>query len=80
MNCGSILVKRKLGTNRTSRAMVSDAFVGRMLQLQRFVNGEESQLISSVQDAWFTMALVQATYISSASPMTPVATLSDLST
>jgi len=51
-----------------------------MLQLQRFVNGEESQLISSVQDAWFIMALVQATYVSSASPMTPVATLPDLST
>ena len=57
-----------------------DAFVGRMLQLQRFVNGEESQLISSVQDAWFTMALVEAAYVSSASPMTPVATPPDLST
>ena len=51
-----------------------DAFVSRMLQLQRFVNGEESQLISSVQDAWYTMALVEAAYVSSASPMTPVAT------
>lgn len=51
-----------------------DAFVGRMLQLQRFVCGEEKELISSAQDAWYTMALVEAAYISSASPMTPIAT------
>ena len=49
-----------------------DAFVARMLQLQRFVSGEESQLISSVQDAWHTMALVEAAYVSSAAPMTSV--------
>ena len=49
-----------------------DAFVARMLQMQRFANGEESQLISSVQDAWHTMALVEAAYTSSAAPMTPI--------
>lgn len=49
-----------------------DAFVARMLQLQRFANGEETHLISSVQDAWQTMALVEAAYTSSAAPMTPI--------
>ena len=49
-----------------------DAFAARMLQLQRFVSGEESQLISSVEDAWHTMALVEAAYTSSATPMTPI--------
>jgi len=55
-----------------------DAFAGRMLQLQRFVNNEESQLLSSVQDAWYTMALVEAAYISSAAPATPIASLPDI--
>ena len=54
-----------------------DAFVARMLQLQRYVSGEETQLISSVQDAWHTMALVEAAYISSASPMTAIPSLPD---
>ena len=49
-----------------------DAFVARMLQLQRYASGEESQLISSVHDAWHTMALVEAAYTSSAAPMTPI--------
>ena len=49
-----------------------DAFVARMLQLQRFISGEETQLISSVQDAWHTMALVEAAYTSNATPMTPI--------
>lgn len=52
-----------------------DAFASRMSQLQRFVTGEESTLISSVEDAWQTMALVEAAYISSASPATPIAEL-----
>jgi len=51
-----------------------DAFVGRMLQLQRFVNGEESRLVSAVEDAWYTMALVEAAYESSAAPATSIAT------
>ena len=49
-----------------------DAFVGRMANLQRFVSGEDSHLVSSVEDAWSTMALVEAAYTSSASPATPV--------
>lgn len=49
-----------------------DAFSSRMSQLQRFVTGEEDVLISNVEDAWTTMALVEAAYESSASPATPL--------
>ena len=49
-----------------------DAFTGKMLQLQRYIAGEEPTLVSSVEDAWHTMALVEAAYVSSAAPMTPI--------
>jgi predicted dehydrogenase len=49
-----------------------DAFVGRMANLQRFAAGEDAELVSSVEDAWNTMALVEAAYRSSASPATPL--------
>lgn len=49
-----------------------DAFVGRMANLQRFTAGEDDELVSSVEDAWNTMALVEAAYTSSASPTTPL--------
>jgi predicted dehydrogenase len=44
-----------------------------MSQLQRFVTGEDKELISSVEDAWHTMALVEAAYQSSAKPATALA-------
>lgn len=47
-----------------------DAFVGRMANLQRFASGEDAELVSSVEDAWNTMALVEAAYKSSAAPAT----------
>ena len=47
-----------------------DAFVGRMANLQRFAAGEDPTLIASVEDAWSTMALVEAMYRSSAAPAT----------
>ncbi len=50
-----------------------DAFVGRMANLQRFVAGEDEALISSVEDGWLTMALVEAAYQSSGAPATPIA-------
>ncbi|MFB2549944.1 Gfo/Idh/MocA family protein [Ensifer soli] len=50
-----------------------DAFTGRMANLQRFASGEDTTLVSSVEDAWMTMALVEAAYASSASPATPLA-------
>ncbi|GAB2179283.1 Gfo/Idh/MocA family protein [Dongia sp. agr-C8] len=50
------------------------AFVGKMSNLQRFAAGEDPKLISSVEDAWHTMALVEACFTSSAAPATPVPT------
>lgn len=50
-----------------------DAFVGRMANLQRFAAGEDAELVGSVEDAWNTMALVEAAYQSSALPATPLA-------
>lgn len=50
-----------------------DAFTGRMANLQRFAAGEDLELVSSVEDAWNTMALVEAAYRSSATPATPLA-------
>ncbi|WP_217351190.1 Gfo/Idh/MocA family protein [Thalassospira marina] len=47
-----------------------DAFASRMANLQRFGTGEDETLISSVSDAWHTMALVEAAYESSALPAT----------
>lgn len=52
-----------------------DAFVGRMANLQRYASGEDSELISSVEDAWKTMALVEALYQSNATPATALETL-----
>lgn len=54
-------------------AWFPDAFTHRMAQLQRFATGEEEQLISNVQDGWDTMALVEAAYLSSSLPSTPIA-------
>lgn len=49
-----------------------DAFVSRMANLQRFVAGEDDALVAGVEDAWSTMALVEALYRSSAAPATPL--------
>jgi predicted dehydrogenase len=43
-----------------------------MSNLQRFVAGEDSKLVSSVEDAIRTMALVEACYESSARGATPI--------
>jgi predicted dehydrogenase len=49
-----------------------DAFVGTMSNLQRFAAGEDQRLITSVEDAWHTMALVEALYESDARGGTPL--------
>ena len=49
-----------------------DAFRGTMGNLQRFAAGEDDRLITSVEDAWSTMALVEAAYRSSDRGATPV--------
>ncbi|MEZ2220470.1 Gfo/Idh/MocA family protein [Rhizobium sp. RCC_161_2] len=56
-------------------AWFPDAFVNRMANLQRFASGENKELVGSVEDAWQTMALVEAAYQSSAAPATPIAEL-----
>jgi predicted dehydrogenase len=49
------------------------AFVGTMSNLQRFAAGEDATLVTSVEDAWHTMALVEAAFVSAAAPATPLA-------
>lgn len=53
-------------------AWFPDAFIGTMSNLQRFANGEDQTLHTSVEDAWRTMALVEACYRSNESPATPI--------
>lgn len=55
-------------------AWFPDAFRGPMANLQRYTAGEDNHLATSVEDAWRTMALVEACYISNTSPGTPVPT------
>lgn len=48
------------------------AFIGTMSNLQRFAAGEDGVLVTSVEDAWHTMALVEAAFASSRAPATPL--------
>lgn len=49
-----------------------DAFGARMASLQRFAAGEDATLPGAVEDAWRTMALVEAAFRSSAAPATAI--------
>lgn len=49
-----------------------DAFVGTMSSLMRFAEGSETTLPTSVEDAYRTMAVVEAAYESSAHGATPI--------
>jgi predicted dehydrogenase len=49
-----------------------DGFVGKFCNVQRYAAGEDLVLVSSAEDAWGTMALVEAAYTSSAAPATPI--------
>ncbi|WP_343517589.1 Gfo/Idh/MocA family oxidoreductase [Sphingomonas sp.] len=49
-----------------------DAFVGPMANLQRFAAGEDAVLATQVEDAWKTMALVEAAYRAARQPATPI--------
>jgi predicted dehydrogenase len=51
-----------------------DAFMGPMRNLQRFDAGEDTQLFSSVEDAFHTMALVEACFDAMAMPTVPLQT------
>ena len=50
----------------------TEAFEGPMSNLQRFVAGEDAALVSPVDDALKTMALVEACYASESGPSTPI--------
>jgi predicted dehydrogenase len=50
------------------------AFIGTMSNLQRVAAGEDNVLVTSVEDAWHTMALAEAAFESAAKPATPVRT------
>lgn len=52
------------------------AFIGTMASLQRFVDGESTDLPTRVEDAARTMATVEAAYESSARGATPIPSLS----
>jgi predicted dehydrogenase len=49
-----------------------EAFEGPMSNLQRYVAGEDAALVSPVEDAIETMAVVEACYLSSAAGGTPI--------
>jgi len=53
-----------------------EAFIGPMANLQRFLAGEDLELVTSVQDVLKTMALVEACYLSNASGGQALPTLS----
>jgi predicted dehydrogenase len=50
----------------------TEAFEGPMSNLQRFATGEDARLVSPVEDAVKTMALVEACYLASAAPGTAI--------
>lgn len=50
----------------------TEAFEGPMSNLQRFLAGEDAALVSPLDDAVRTMALVEACYLASAAPSTPI--------
>lgn len=54
-----------------------EAFVGRITQVMRFATGEDAELQGSAEDAWHTMALVEAAYESNALPAHPIRTFPD---
>jgi len=49
-----------------------DAFIGPMASLMRRASGESTELPTSVEDAWRTMAVIEACYASCASGATPI--------
>jgi predicted dehydrogenase len=59
-------------TVRLEGSWFPDAFVGPMAALMRFVSGESPDLPTSVEDAWRTMALIEACYASSSGGSTPI--------
>jgi predicted dehydrogenase len=59
-------------TVRLEGSWFPDAFTGPMAGLMRFASGETGELASSVDDAWRTMAVIEACYASSATGGAPI--------
>jgi len=53
-------------------AWFPDAFVGPMASLMRFASGESPSMATSVEEAWKTMAVIEACYASSERGATPI--------
>ena len=54
-------------------AWFTDAFIGTMANVQRFDAGEDQALLTSTEDAYQTMALVEACFKSLETPGVPLA-------
>lgn len=54
-----------------------EAFLGRFTQVMRFAAGDDATLQGSAEDAWHTMALVEAAYESAALPAHPIRSAPD---
>ena len=63
-----ILPEKTWKTEKLQGSWFPHGFIGAMASLQRFVEGSESTLPTSVEDAIKTMAVVESAYQSSASP------------
>ncbi|HEY1848986.1 MAG TPA: Gfo/Idh/MocA family oxidoreductase [Opitutaceae bacterium] len=59
-------------TVRLQGAWFPDAFAGPMASLMRFVSKESAELPTSVEDAWRTMAVIEACYASSRDGSAPI--------
>jgi len=57
---------------RLDGAWFPDAFIGPMAGLMRVASGESSELPTPVEDAWKTMAVIEACHASSDSGATPI--------
>ena len=65
--------RRRMGPDPTDRQLVIESFMGPMRNLQRFDAGEDPTLFSGVEDAFHTMALVEACFDAMALPAVPLA-------
>jgi predicted dehydrogenase len=61
-------------TVRLEGSWFPDAFVGPMASLMRFASGESADLPTSVEEAWRTMAVIEACHASSSRGAVPIPT------
>jgi predicted dehydrogenase len=63
---------RRLGTDPAAGSWFIEAFMGPMRNLQRFDAGEDDHLFSGTEDAYQTMALVEACFKAMERPPEPL--------